>query len=153
MADLSGNVSDLKRLISRTLQEVKQLKLDRADVNDDINAKRAALAAKGIPKKAFDMAAAYIDMDPDDREGFDIAYALVREAGGLPMQDDLFTAAERKGAEKVEPDADGKPAAKPGHAGQPDPEAMHKVIQSQDDAKIAGKKVHEPAGEHKGSIN
>lgn len=153
MADLNGNISDLKTLIAQTLKNVKALKLDRADINDDINSQRAKLAAKGIPKKAFDMAAAYLDMDPDDREGFDIAYALVREAGGLPIQDDLFTAADRKGSEKVEPEADAKAAKTPGHTGEPDPAAMHKVIQSQESEKTKGKKVHEPAGEHKGAIN
>lgn len=153
MAEVKGNITDLKHLIAQTLKDVKALKLDRADINEDIGARRAALAARGIPKKAFDMAASYLDMDPDDREGFDIAYALVREAGGLPLQEDLFTAADRKGAEKIEPEGDGKPAAAAGHTGSPDPAAMAKVIQSQEAEKTKGKKVHEPAGEHKGAIN
>lgn len=153
MADKTQNLTELKQLIKSTLDQVNNLILDRDDVNGDINALRSTLAAKGIPKKAFDMARQYMKMDPDDREGFDVAYALVREAGGLPMQDDLFSAAERKGSEKVEPVDDPKPAAKPGHTGEPDPAAMAKVIQSQDAEKLKGKKVHEPTGEHKGAIN
>jgi len=154
MADKTQNLTELKQLIKSTLDQVNNLILDRDDVNGDINALRATLAAKGIQKKAFDMARQYMKMDPDDREGFDVAYALVREAGGLPMQDDLFSAAERKGSEKVEPvEDDKKPATTAGHTGSPDPAAMAKVIQSQEAEKTRGKKVHEPTGEHKGAIN
>ena len=38
-------------------------------------------------------------MDPDKREGFDIAYDIVREAIGLPVtaQGDLFEGGDEKG--------------------------------------------------------
>lgn len=145
MVDIHHNLTDLKKFIQDALKKVDQLKLDRADTNDEINSIRAALAAKGIKKKAFDMAAAYLKMDPDDRENFDVAYALVREAGGLPLQDDLFSAAERMGSTKID-----EPGDKPK---EPDAAKIDKVIKSQDAAKVVGKKVHEPTGEHKGAIN
>lgn len=146
MADKTHNLTELKQLIADSLNKVSNLKLDRADVNDEINSIRATLAAKGIPKKAFDMAAAYIKMDPDDREGFDVAYALVREAGGLPLQEDLFSAADRLGKEKIEADGDDKPKG-------PDAAGIAKVIASQEAEKVKGKTVHPPTGEHKGAIN
>lgn len=146
MADKTHNLTELKQLIADSLNKVSNLKLDRADVNDEINSIRATLAAKGIPKKAFDMAAAYIKMDPDDREGFDVAYALVREAGGLPLQEDLFSAADRLGKEKIEAEGDDKPKG-------PDAAGIAKVIASQEAEKVKGKTVHEPTGQYKGAIN
>lgn len=145
MAEKTHNMTELKKLIADSLQKVKDLKLDRADVNDEINSIRATLAAKGIPKKAFDMAASYLKMDPEDREGFDVAYALVREAGGLPIQEDLFSAADRMGREPVE-GSDDKPK-------EPDADAIAKHFVAEDAAKTKGKKVHEPTGEHKGALN
>lgn len=140
MADKTHNLTELKKLIADSIKSVTELKKDRADVNAEIAAVRAKLVSQGIPKKAFDMAMNYINMDPDDREGFDVAYALVREAGGLPMQEDLFTAADRMGKTKVE-------------ASEPDPTEIEKVIASQEAEKVKGKKVHEPVGEQKGAIN
>lgn len=140
MADKTHNLTELKKLIADSIKAVTELKKDRADVNAEIGAVRAKLVAQGIPKKAFDMAMAYINMDPDDREGFDVAYALVREAGGLPMQEDLFTAADRMGKTKVE-------------ASEPDATEIEKVIASQEADKVKGKTVHPPSGDQKGTIN
>lgn len=140
MADKTHNLTELKKLIADSIKSVTELKKDRADVNAEIAAVRAKLVSQGIPKKAFDMAMNYINMDPDDREGFDVAYALVREAGGLPMQEDLFTAADRMGKTKVE-------------ASEPDATEIEKVIASQEAEKVKGKTVHQPTGEQKGAIN
>lgn len=150
MADKTDNLTELKKLIAESLSTVNELILDRADTNDEINAIRAKLASKGIPKKAFDMARAYIKMDPDDREGFDVAYALVREAGGLPMQEDLFTAADRMGKQKVEDEE--WAAADPNKKKEPDAAGIAKVIQSQEDEKTKGKTVL-PSSAGSGTIN
>lgn len=144
MADVHHNLSKVKEAIRDAISNVRDLKEDREGVNEEIGAIRAKLAALGIGKKAFDMALQYVDMDPDKREGFDIAYALVREVAGLPMQEDLFSAAKRKGDEPV-PDPNARPGA--------DATEIEKVIASQEADKVKGKKVHEPSGEHKGSIN
>lgn len=87
-----GNLTALKAEISEAVSKIESLKADRASVNDDIAAIRSDLAAKGIPKKCLDMAMAYMNMDADKREGFDIAYGIVREAIGLPFdgQGELF---------------------------------------------------------------
>ena len=138
MADKTHNLTDLKKIISDAIKSVGDLKLDRADINAEIQSVRANLVTHGIPKKAFDMALSYINMDPDDREGFDVAYALVREAGGLPMQEDLFSAADRLGRAKVEEEE----AANKKQAKGPDAAGIEKVIKSQEDNKTKGKTVH-----------
>lgn len=146
MPEIIGNMTKLEKLIADSLKALDGHEANRTEENAEMAAIREVLAAKGISKKALAAARTYMKLDPADREGFDIAYALVRKVGGLPMQDDLFAQAERKAKEE---DAN----QKPGQSGEPDPAAMHKVIQSQEDEKLKGKKIHEPSGEHKGTIN
>lgn len=144
MADIQHNLTGLKKDIADAIRRMATLKNERSDVNADMAAIREALQAKGIPKKAFAMALQYINMDPDDREGFDIAYALCREAGGLPMQEDLFAAADRMAAEAVEKADDAKK--------EPDATEIEKVIATQDAEKVKGKKVL-PSSTGSGAIN
>ncbi len=144
MAEIGHNLTKVKEAIKDAIGQVRQLKNDRSDINADMQAVREKLNALGIPKAAFDMAMKYIDMDADKREGFDIAYALVREVGGLPLQEDLFQAADRKGKEDAEWEA-----AKPQ---EPDAAGIDKVIQSQEDEKTKGKKVL-PSSTGTGAIN
>lgn len=147
MTEKNGeNLRDLKQQIADAVHDIKQAKLDRADVNADIQAIRERMASKGIPKAALDMAMRYMEWDEDKREGFDVAYALVREACGAPLQEDLFQAADRM-ANDPKPEQE-----KPEQKG-PDAAEIDKVIRAQDAEKIAGKTVHEPTGEHKGTIN
>lgn len=109
MTDIGGNITELKKKIALAIKQVRDLKEERHATNEQIGAVRADMAALGIPKAAFDMAMTYLNWESEKREGFDLAYALVREAGGLPMQEDLFTAAEQKyskvEAKKSEPNA------------------------------------------------
>lgn len=148
MADKSHNLTELKAIIAGAIRTVSDLKLDRTDINAEIQSVRSNLVTHGVPKKAFDMALSYINMDPDDREGFDIAYALVREAGGLPMQEDLFAAADRLGRLKVEEEEGAKKPERPGA----DPAEIAKVFASEDAAKTKGKKVL-PSSTGAGTIN
>lgn len=145
MVEIVGNMTALEKLIADSLKELDRFEGSRTEANAEMSAVREVLAAKGISKKALAAARMYMKLDPDDREGFDIAYALVRKVGGLPMQDDLFAAAERKAKEEDANKAPERPGA--------DPAAIEKVIKSQDAEKVKGKKVHEPTGEHKGTIN
>ena len=145
MADIGHNLTGLKKKIADGIQKMGRLKNERADVNAEMAAIREALQAEGIPKKAFAMALQYLNMDPDDRVGFDIAYALCREAGGLPLQEDLFQAADRMAAEAEE--------AKQPEERTADASAIDKVFRSEDTAKTKGKTVHEPTGQHQGTIN
>lgn len=74
----------LKGKISRAYKAVSKSKDVRKAANDEIAEVRSSLEAAGVPKKAFDMAMRYCNMDPDDRQGFDLAYDLCRDAMGLP---------------------------------------------------------------------
>ena len=86
MNQAGSNIAKLKKDVKAGVDKIESLKLDRTSINEDIAAVKADLAAKGIPKKALDMALAYMNMDPDKREGFDVAYEIVREAIELPME-------------------------------------------------------------------
>lgn len=88
-----SNISGLKDAIAAGYQKIKQQKLERTLCNEQIATIRADLKAKGVSPKAFDMAMKVADMDPVDREGFDIAYDICREAVGHPVQaqGNLFT--------------------------------------------------------------
>lgn len=145
MVEIVGNMTKLEKLIADSLKQLDEFEGNRSEANAEMAAVREVLAAKGVSKKALAAARMYMKLDPDDREGFDIAYALVRKVGGLPMQEDLFAAAERKAKEEETNKSPERPGA--------DPAAIEKVIASQDAEKVKGKKVHEPSGEHKGTIN
>lgn len=95
-----GNLSALKAEVKTGVDKIEKLKADRRSINESIGAVRAELEAKGIPKKALDMAMQYMNMDPEKREGFDVAYAVVREAIGLHIANDLFTASSDTGGKK-----------------------------------------------------
>lgn len=139
-----GNMTKLEKLIADSLKQLDQHEANRSEENAEMAAIREVLAAKGISKKALAAARTYMKLDPDDREGFDIAYALVRKVGGLPMQDDLFAAAERKAKEEEENKKTERPGA--------DPAEIEKVIASQESEKTKGKTVL-PSSTGAGTIN
>lgn len=87
-----SNISKLKEDISSAVKRITEQKLKRTGCNEEIASIKADLVAKGVHAKALDMAMTYMNMDPDKREGFDIAYDIVREAIGLPVsaQGNLF---------------------------------------------------------------
>lgn len=100
-----GNIGPLKKKIQSAISSIKELKSERSETNAAIAEVRASMEAAGIPKAAFDMALTYLNWEPEKREGFDLAYAIVREAGGLPIAEDLFAAAERIEGERKEKEA------------------------------------------------
>lgn len=106
-----ANLTQLKKDIKKITDGINTQKLKRQEINDQIASHRSKLETMGIHKKAADMAMAYMSWEPEKREGFDIAYAIVREAMGLPVSDDLFAAAdereqeEKARAQKTEADA------------------------------------------------
>lgn len=87
-----GNVSQLKTDIVDGIAKIDAEVLKRQSANEAIAAVKSDLEAKGVPKKALNMAMQYMAMDSDKREGFDVAYGIVREAMGMPVigQGDLF---------------------------------------------------------------
>lgn len=96
LTQAGSNISSLKRDVKDGVERIEKLKEERTEVNDKIASIRTDLQAKGIHKMALDMAMKYLNMDPDKREGFDIAYDIVREAIELPVQVDLFEGKDEK---------------------------------------------------------
>lgn len=92
MANEGADLTKTKKAIVAAFKSVVAYKEERQAINDEISSLRQGLVAKGIPKAAFDMAVKYANWDEDKRKGFDAAYALAREAIGVPFnaQGDLF---------------------------------------------------------------
>lgn len=88
-AEIGHNISGLKDDAKQAIDKINTLKSERQSINEQIGAIRANMESKGIPKPALDMAMRYLGWEPEKREGFDLAYAIVREAGGLPVAPDL----------------------------------------------------------------
>ena len=82
-----SNISNLKKDIKSGVERIEAEKDKRQAANEEIAAIKSDLVAKGIHKKALDMAMTYMNMAADKREGFDIAYSIVREAIGMPVSD------------------------------------------------------------------
>lgn len=80
-----SNITSLKKDIKAGVDKIENLKADRTALNEEIASVRSDLQAKGIPKAALDMAMKYMNFDPEKREGFDMAYDIVREAIDLPI--------------------------------------------------------------------
>ena len=99
-----SNISALKTDIVNGIAKINQHKAARSAANGEITAVREDMKAKGIPKKALTMAMAYMDLDPEAREGFDVAYDICREAVGLPYnaQGDLFVAPAKQAKEMMD---------------------------------------------------
>jgi hypothetical protein len=93
-AKVGSNIDKLKEAIVAGVNSIEALKMDRTAVNEKIAAIRADLEAKGIKKTALDMAMRYINMDETQREGFDVAYTIVREAMGQPIKTDQLDMSE-----------------------------------------------------------
>lgn len=85
-----AEVSELKAAISDSVRRIIDAKKDRTECNADISLEKEKLEAKGIPRKALEMAMTYSEWDADSRAGFDAAYALVRETLGCPYDGQLF---------------------------------------------------------------
>lgn len=83
-------IGDLKKLIVQARNTLIAAKGDRDEANADIALALETCANAGIGKKAFRMALQYAEMNDDDKAGFDVAYAICREAFGHPMEDQLF---------------------------------------------------------------
>lgn len=106
-----GNLSELKQAIRDGVANIKQAKSDRTENNADISAIIESLEAKGIHRRALKIAMQYAEWDADTRAGFDVAYAVTREALGVPFEDGLFDADGQPNADLLKPKTKGKDAA------------------------------------------
>lgn len=91
-----ANLNEIKKAVAAAIEQVRGLKEDAKESNAAKAIVKAKLAAMGIPKAAFDQALKYLDWGDDARTGFDLAYQIVREAGGAPMRPDLFNNANQQ---------------------------------------------------------
>jgi chaperonin GroEL (HSP60 family) len=89
---INTELNELKKKIRDAVNTVNGAKEDRAESNAVIAEAMASMEAKGIPRKALQWAMTYSEWDSDARAGFDVAYQIVREAIGVPMEDELFNA-------------------------------------------------------------
>ena len=94
---IGGNLTELKEFIKAQVDAIKELKAEGATFNEDIKSIFAKMESRGISKHAARAAMQYMSWDKDQRRGFDLAYQLVREAMGLPVQADLFDDLEPEG--------------------------------------------------------
>ncbi len=103
------NISALKKQISEGVQAIKQHKADRKSSNGEIAAVRATLEANGIPKKVLAAVEVFTDLTPEEREGWDFAMEIAREAVGYPVSDqkELFTKEDRDEMRRKRLEAEG----------------------------------------------
>lgn len=94
MAKFGDNMKPLLDAIRDAKSTIDGANKDREHAGEIIAEARSELATKGIGKKPFDAALKYIDMNEAERRSFDVAYMVVREALGAPIQADLFDGLE-----------------------------------------------------------
>ena len=98
---ITGNINELKREIVDGVNAIVRLKTQREGVNADKSAIIEKLEAKGINRHALKMAMQYAEMSETKRQNFDMAYELVREAIGEPLQGDLLKELDKKSGPKA----------------------------------------------------
>lgn len=87
---IGGNISGLKKEVVEGVDKIRKLREDQAAVGQNIQAIRENLQSKGVAKEAVDWTIRYMGWDEDKRKQFDLAFVIVREALGVPLQSDLF---------------------------------------------------------------
>lgn len=90
IAKKGDNYKPIIEAIRDSFKTVGEWQDKRENANAQIQAVREKLHALGIPKEAFDLASRYLEWPEDKRRNFDLAYALCRDAAGMPIQKDLF---------------------------------------------------------------
>lgn len=90
--------SDLVKECKDSIDSLKDYEADRTSVNDDMNAIRSRLQAKGISKKALSMAIQISKMEEDELDGLWLSLDILSEAINRPIQKDLFRPKGEKAA-------------------------------------------------------
>lgn len=88
--DPASNLKPLISEISTAYADINDHKKARGEANAEIAAILTGLEAKGIGKRAMRMAMTYVEFSEDEKSGFDLAYKVVRDALGEPLQAKLF---------------------------------------------------------------
>lgn len=90
LPEFGDNIKGLTGDIIDAFEKIDKLAGDRDAINIKVQAIREDLYAKGIPKEALDLARAYKEWPEDKRRNFDLAFAVCRDAIGMPMQGDFL---------------------------------------------------------------
>lgn len=76
--------------------ELDDIAARRSELNANSQAVFARFDRDGLNRHAIRAARAYMKLDPEKRENYDLSYQVMRKALGAPVQDDLFEAYARK---------------------------------------------------------
>lgn len=88
--EIGHNLTDVKNTIRNAVAAIEAAQAGRDLANADAKAARERCEQAGIHREALSMAMRYAAWDVDRRQGFDLAYNIVRDAIGLPIQRGLF---------------------------------------------------------------
>lgn len=82
--------------LRKASDELDDIAARRSELNANSQAVFARFDRDGLNRHAIRAARAYMKLDPEKRENYDLSYQVMRKALGAPVQDDLFEAYARK---------------------------------------------------------
>lgn len=82
--------------LRKASDELDDIAAQRSELNANSQAVFARFDRDGLNRHAIRAARAYMKLDPEKRENYDLSYQVMRKALGAPIQDDLFEAYARK---------------------------------------------------------
>lgn len=86
-----GDVNNIIQKCREAIEAITDFEVDRKEINAEITAVRERLETLGIGKKPLSMAISYSKLNTEQREGFDLAYSILRQAIGEGIkQVDMF---------------------------------------------------------------
>ena len=92
MATNTDNISKITEAVQRAVQKVEKIGTKRTALNAEMQEVLSKLESDhGFHRDAVKTAIRVMNMDPDKRAMFDVAYGLVRTIAGQPLQADLFS--------------------------------------------------------------
>lgn len=80
----------INKKIAGAIERIKGLRNERAEINAKVATIIAEVEELGVNRHAFRHALRYSDMSPEQRQGLDLSYSLVRTAIQLPIQYDFI---------------------------------------------------------------
>lgn len=76
--------------LSNIVREIRRLKEDRKDINDQLKAAMDAVEGRGFSKKAFAEALKLLDMEDEERDAHEKSRLAIKQALGVGSQIDMF---------------------------------------------------------------
>lgn len=92
MATSIDNISKITEAVKMAVQKVENIGTKRTTLNAEMQEVLSKLESDhGFHRDAVRTAIRVMNMDPDKRAMFDVAYGVVRTIAGQPLQADLFS--------------------------------------------------------------